>query len=168
MTEFSGLVVGDAYRKYRHDVFFYVYGRIGRKEDAEDLVQDTFLRLWSAGRPLSEDTLKRLLYTIARNLVTDYLRRFYKRQEVMEYVGGAEESFCAGTESRVIMDELRCLLWRKLSELPVRRREVYMQSHFRGRSSADIAEKMNLSKRTVENHLLAGRKEIRTYMKQFL
>lgn len=74
----------------------------------------------------------------------------------------------AGTESRVIMDELRCLLWRKLSELPVRRREVYMQSHFRGRSSADIAEKMNLSKRTVENHLLAGRKEIRTYMKQFL
>ena len=159
-------------RKYYTDHFYelrdYVKSRIHDSEASDDIVQNVFIRLLSIEGKVCVDTLSKLVYTIARNLVTDYLRRFYKRQEVMEYVGGAEESFCAGTESRIIMDELRCLLWRKLSELPVRRREVYMQSHFRGRSSADIAEKMNLSKRTVENHLLAGRKEIRTYMKQFL
>ena len=53
-----------------------------------------------------------------------------------------------------------------VSRLPVRRRKIYELVRFEGEDTTEIAAKLSLSVRTVENHLFISRKEVRNYMKQ--
>ena len=79
-------LIADSYMSYHRSVCFYIYYRINSKDDAEDLAQDVFLRLMDYKQMLRPDTVKFFIYTIARNLVNDYLRRHYKKQEVTSYI----------------------------------------------------------------------------------
>ena len=141
-TEKSDRLIAEYYEEHRSSIFFYIYRRINDEGDAEDLVQDAFLRLLEYRMMIRRDTLKYFLFTIVRNLLNDYLRRYYKRQEIDRY------------------------LYDMLSALPEQRRKVYEMNRFQGKSSEDIAEELNLSRRTVENHLFISRKEVREFIRQ--
>ena len=86
ITMTSTQIVTDSYTSYRRSVYLYIYYKINSKEEAEDLVQDVFLRLMDYKKMLRPDTVKFFIHTIARNLVTDYLRRHYKRLELSSYM----------------------------------------------------------------------------------
>ena len=128
--------------------------------------QDVFLRLMEYKQMLRPDTVKFFIYTISRNLVNDYLRRFYKKQEISSYMYDHAETCTNDTESRIISDDLAALEQRKLSVLPTQRRKIYTMSRFENKSIADISSELNLSHRTVENHLRIGRHEVREYIRQ--
>ncbi len=162
----SDQLVAECYEKYRRSVFLYVYYKIEKKEDADDLTQDAFTRLLDYRQMLREDTVKHFLFTVTRNIVTDYLRRHYKRQELDSYLYEASPACSEDTESGIHARDLQKLEIRRLSALPPQRRKVYSMNRFEGKSSETIAEELNLSRRTVENHLFLSRKEIRTYIKQ--
>lgn len=115
---------------------------------------------------LRPDTVKFFIYTISRNLVNDYLRRFYKKQEISSYMYDHAETCTNDAESRIISDDLAALEQRKLSVLPTQRRKIYTMSRFEDKSIADISSELNLSHRTVENHLRIGRHEVREYIRQ--
>lgn len=73
----------EVYVTYRPLVLRYITGKLNGCLEAEDLVQDAFLRLLEYRSMLRPETVRSFLYTIVRNLVTDYLRRHYKKQEVI-------------------------------------------------------------------------------------
>lgn len=162
----SYLLVAESYERYRQSVFFYIYKKVNNKEDAEDLTQDSFLRLLDYQLMLRPDTVKYFLFTIVRNLVNDYLRRYYKWQEISSYMYEVTPIGSNDCESRIIADNLEQVEKEKLATLPVQRRKVYCMSRFEEKSVGDIAEVLNLSPRTVENHLLVGRREIREFIKK--
>ena len=114
---------------------------------------------------LRPDTVKFFIYTISRNLVNDYLRRYYKKQEISSYLYDRAETSTNETESRIISNDLAVLEKRKLTALPTQRRKIYAMSRFEDKSVADISTELNLSQRTVENHLRLGRHEMREYIK---
>lgn len=86
ITMKSTQLIEDSYTNYHHSIYLYIYYRIGNKEEAEDLAQDVYVRLMDYNRILCLETIKYFIFTIARNLVNDYLRRYYKRQEVTSYI----------------------------------------------------------------------------------
>lgn len=53
-----------------------------------------------------------------------------------------------------------------VTQLPAQRRKVYELTRFEENSASDIAVMLNLSQRTVENHLRMGREEVRKYIRQ--
>ena len=159
-------LVASSYETYHEQVRRYIRSRINEADDADDLAQDVFLRLLECGQMLREETVRDFIFTIARNLVMDYLRRHYKRQEVTSYIYDVQETSVNDTESRVVTRELLTHEWMKVIALPEQRRKVYCMSRYEDRTAEDIAATLNLSKRTVENHLFRGRKEVREYIRQ--
>lgn len=166
ITMTSTQLIADSYTSYHHSVYLYICHKINSKEEAEDLSQDVFLRLMDYKPMLRRDTVKYFLFTIARNLVTDYLRRYYRRQEISSYLYDIAEQISNETESQIITNDLRMHEERKLRLLPQQRRKIYEMTRFEDKSVTDISLELNLSRRTVENHLHIGRKEVREYMEQ--
>lgn len=162
----SDRLITEYYEEYRQSVFFYICRRIENRSDAEDLTQDAFLRLLEYRMMIRRDTLKYFLFTIVRNLLNDYLRRYYKRQEIDRYLYDTLPVTTVEPESRMVADELRRLESRRVSALPEQRRKVYIMSRFQDESAEDIAEELKLSRRTVENHLFISRREVREFIRR--
>lgn len=161
----SDRLITEYYEEYRQSVFFYICRRIENRSDAEDLTQDAFLRLLEYRMMIRRDTLKYFLFTIVRNLLNDYLRRYYKRQEIDRYLYDTLPVTTVEPESRMVADELRRLESRRVSALPEQRRKVYIMSR-QDKSAEDIAEELKLSQRTVENHLFISRREVREFIRR--
>lgn len=155
-----------SYTNYHHSVYLYIYYKIGSKEEAEDLAQDVFVRLMDYDRMLCAETIKFFIFTIARNLVNDYLRHHYKKQEVTSYMYEHSVTYTDDTESQLIANDLAACEKYKLSLLPPQRRTIYAMSRFEDKSISDISRELNLSCRTVENHLFISRKEVRAFIRQ--
>lgn len=159
-------LIEDSYKKYQRSVFLYIYYKIGNKEEAEDLVQDVFVRLIGYQQMLRVDTIKHFIFTISRNLLYDYFRHHYKRLEVTSYIYDQRETCTNETEEQVITRDLLLLEKKKVAQLSEQRRKVYMMTRFENKTLPEVSRILNLSSRTVENHLFASRKMIREYMRQ--
>lgn len=98
--------------------------------------------------------------------MTDYFRRFYKRQEVVDFLQEFSQTKTMESDSPVIVKDLQKQEWNRVRLLPRQRRKIYVMNRFEGKNLSEIASELHLSQRTVENHLFISRKEVRMYMKQ--
>ena len=87
-------------------------------------------------------------------------------QEVTSYLYERTVAYTNETELRVVANDLEACEKYRLSLLPPRRRTIYAMSRFEDKSISDISAELNLSHRTVENHLRIGRHEVREFIKQ--
>ena len=165
-TNTSDNIITNSYKEYYQVILTYITYRITHRYEAEDLTQDVFIRLLDYKQMLRPDTVKYFLFTIARNIVTDYIRRYYKKQEIDSYMYDFAVTSSNETEETIIADDLASVEQRQLSTFPEQRRIVYALSRYEGKISAEIAEEMQLSRRTVENHLFIGRREMREFFRK--
>ena len=75
----ANCIIEQCYREHRESIKAYITYKINDAELADDLTQDVFLHLMEYGQMIRLQTAKNMLYTIARNIVIDYLRRYYSR-----------------------------------------------------------------------------------------
>ena len=164
----SDQIVIDTYQKMRLHVFFYIKKIVGcfRDEDLEDITQDVFLRLLEYRQLLNEETIHSFVFTIARNLAIDYLRRHYKRDEVISYLYANSINSTNDVENQIITNDLADYEKQQLALFAPQRRIIYILSRYDGKSIDEMADDMNLSRRTVENHLRLGRCDMREIFKQ--
>lgn len=125
---------------------------------AEDIVHDVFLKLWDKQVfRLPENDLKRILYVSVRNACLDYLRRMNIEQEIIDHralqLKLDELDFFEASDELFMREDLLELLMKKIAELPERSQEIFRMSYLEGLKAAEIAERLNLSVRTVENLL---------------
>ena len=114
---------------------------------------------------LRPDTVKYFLFTIARNIVIDYIRRYYKKQEIDSYIYDTMSTSTNETEEKIIGDDLMTMERTRLAAMPEQRRLIYTLNRFENKTSPEIANELNLSCRTVENHLFLGRREMREFFR---
>lgn len=158
--------VEEAYHRFREPLLRYLRSRLDDADEAEDMVQDAFLRLMDYRQMLCEETMESFLFTIARNLLNDYLRRFYKWQEISMYLCEHTPTADLHVESRIVARDLAACERLRVGQLPPQRCAIYRLSRYEAMSTEEIADRMQLSKRTVENHLCIGRKEVRDYLRR--
>lgn len=156
------------YQMYFLQVTRFVAARIPHTYEAEDIAQDVFVRMLDYKELIREDTVKSFLFTIAFNLITDNLRRYYKKQEITSYIYDTVSSVTSqtyNTEEAVLYSDLLYHINRKIASFPLKRRNVYIMSFYKNMSIADIASELSVSYKTVENHLLTSRKMMRVFLK---
>lgn len=165
-SDASYLLVDRTYRECRDSVYRYILRKVECEEDSRDLTHDAFLRLLEYRRMLNEETVRHFLFTIARNLATDWLRRHCRHQEISAYLMEGLSASVQDAESEVIAGNLLQVELRKVECLPRKCRTIYRMSRFGEMTADEIAESLNLSKRTVEGHLLAGRRQVREFLRK--
>lgn len=125
---------------------------------AEDMVQDVFLRLWDKKVfLLCEDELKRVLYTSVKNACIDQLRRAVHEQAVIDYKAVQlkldELDFFESSDELFMREDILSFLMKKIEELPERNQQIFRLVYLQGMKASEVAEKLGLSVRTVENQL---------------
>jgi RNA polymerase sigma factor (sigma-70 family) len=138
----------------------YLHGRFPAVRDVDDVVQESYLRIWRAQAARPIESARAFLFTIARHLALDVLRR--KRAADTLSLGDSAALHVV-EEAPNAADTLNhrekvCLLADVLAELPERCRAVVVLRKLRGCSQREAAERLGISERTVENQLARGMK----------
>lgn len=162
----SHKLISKAYEEFYPSILSYITYKTSSQLDSEDLTQDVFLRLLDYKQMLREETIKSFIYTIARNIVIDYIRRHYKKQEVSANMFEFMPTFINDLEHKLEEKELQTMEILKLNTFSPQRKTVYSMSRFDDMSVNDISETLQISKRTVENHLFTSRKMMRDYIRK--
>lgn len=153
------------YRENFTKILSFISSRINDDWRAEDLAQDVWLRMLTSSSEISPESALSYIYTIARNLVNDYLRSHYCAQEAgNEIARTATDIDAINAESLMIADEIALHEHKRVERLPAQRRIIYVMSRYEEKSVSDIADELSLSLRTVENHLRMGRRDVREYI----
>ena len=159
-------LIAQSYIDFHDQIFSYIKFRINSSEDAADLVQDAFVRLLDYKQMLRPETVKSFIFTIVRNLVIDYIRRQYRKQEVSANMYEFSKDYTDSFESQMHAEDILRLENGMLMTLPKQRKLIYTLDRFEDKSADEIAVELKISKRTVESHLFSSRKAVREYLRQ--
>jgi RNA polymerase sigma-70 factor (ECF subfamily) len=149
-----------AFMSYFDKVKRFIAGLIRSDEDAEDLAQDVFAKIWTERDALDTNlSFQSFLYTMARNAAFNYLKRQSVRTTYAnEYVQPEETDT---PEEAVFAKEIELLIEMALRRMPEKRSRIYRLSRQQGLSNDEIAKRLTISKKTVENNLSMALNEIR-------
>lgn len=125
------------------------------EEDAEDIAQDIFVKLWDNPEIWeNKDTWDSYIYAMTRNQIYNFLKHQSVELNYQEkFVQENASSYDFDIYDNLYAKELQLLIKLTLDNMPEQRRKVFSMSRQKGMSNQEIAEKLNLSVRTVERHI---------------
>ena len=138
-----------------------------RPQDIEDIAQEAYIRAFKVEQEAGVDHPKTLLFTIAKNIALNELRSKAKR--VTDYIEECEaepEKVGATTEEEVVGLERLETYCSAVDKLPEQCRRVYLLRKVHGLPHKEIAQRLNITVRSVERHLQKGVMRCRTYMRE--
>lgn len=142
----------------------YAQGFVG--DQASDLVQEAFVRLWRGRQGLDADSsLRAYLYTVVRNMALNQERDTRRRKELLNDQPAPASSQLPDEQTVAGDFQDRMQAW--IRELPDRRREAFRLSRFSGLTYDEIAHVMQVSPRTVETHIRLALEQLRDRIRQY-
>lgn len=144
---------------------------VKKKEDAEDVTQETYLRLWRVASEVKlESSLKLYILRTARNLAFDLIRKNSKRDEIDTVILDADGEFEIeiaddSADSRPDASYLRKVekeaVRQAIEELPAAAREIIVLRDIEGLSYAEIASMLGIAEGTLKSKLFRARERLR-------
>ncbi len=142
------------FEKYAPRIYSFSLNYLKNKSDAEELVQDVFLKIWEKRHILdASQNIKAFIFKIAVNTIYDFIRRKNIEYAFEDYARLNYTKDSNYTWHEVIFEEMRQNLDKLVAKLPEQQQKIFKLSKLEGFTNDEIANKLDLSKRTVENHL---------------
>lgn len=139
------------------------------KESVEDLVQDFFVTLWMDGPRLQiRGSLKSYFFTSVKNRCLDELKHRKVSGKYKKYLLFGSDSFEPSVDFCIAETELRQAIEASMAKLPPRCREIFEYSRFNGLTNQEIADKLGISKRTVELQISNSLKILKLELAEFM
>ena len=144
----------ELYSGFAPKIFRFALNWLKNRADAEELLQEVFLKLWEKKEYLDPDqNIRSYIFKIAVNTIYDFVRKKNLERAFSDYTKNNFSDFNEKTWHEVIWNDMVAKLNHLVSVLPEQQRKIFRMSREDGLSNDQIAEKLNLSKRTVENQL---------------
>lgn len=140
------------YRRYWQNMFNNAYKRLRSKDLSQDIVQNIFADLWERRSHVEIADLPAYLHTAVRFQVLKQLARDENQTAMMD-VFENEIASNQKTDDALRENQIRELLSAWISALPEKRREIFLQHYFHGKTTEQIACELNVSQKTVQNQL---------------
>lgn len=169
---FQRIARGDAqafaefYDAYAVKLALYVSRFLGSDLWAEEIVQDTFLKLWSIRDTISDiDSPAAFVYRMIANRAKDHLKHREHEIKLQQHLVRYFQHSNANTTQDQLDYQTGEKLYRKaIQQLPAQRALVFKMRHEQGLSYDDIAKELDLSRHTVRNQLNLALQNIRSYL----
>lgn len=148
----------------------FTLGIIKNTDDAEEIAQNVFLKLWMNRQTLSDTlSINSYIFTITQNEVYDLFReQHYSLQYRESLTQMIDPEIKDEIEAEYNVKEIKDIVTKTIESMPEQRRLVFKLSREQFLSNDEIAEKLNLSKRTVEKHISLALASIRKNLGDFL
>ena len=155
---------------YHDSLFRFVLYKIQDADIAEDITQETFLRVWKTRSKLKPNkSFFSLIARISTNLCYDHFRHIEVRQRHESTIPINSESHYDNPESNTLAESLEKQIQQIVNnELPEKCRHVFILSRIEGLSNTDISESLDISIRTVENQIYRAIKILKKSLKNYL
>jgi len=161
LSKGNHLAFNELFNVYSKRLYLFAYGYLKSHEEAEELVQEVFTKIWEIRADLKKElSFKSFLFTISFNLIRKHFRT--KVQILKYYNSNTIEISDKQSAQKISYDSLHQYITELVNKLPERRKEIFIKSRSEGHSIKEIAEELNISHKTVENQLTEALKFIRT------
>lgn len=149
------------YLNYYKKTLYFITGLVKSEDDAKELTQEVFVKLWTNRETLDpERSVHSYMYTIARNAAFNFLK--HKLVEINYMNEYAAQNIETETSDEILFaKEMALLIEMSVSKMPAQRRKIYQMSRKEGLSNEEIATRLQISKKTVENQLSLALRELK-------
>jgi RNA polymerase sigma-70 factor (ECF subfamily) len=150
------------FNKYNKKVYYFAISYLKNREEAEDVVQDVFMNLWKCRDQINEYyVFSKYLFKVA---YTSTCKKFRKQasdkrhlEEVLQNIILEDNSTNIDIEYNSLLETANLLI----EKLPSRQKKIFLLSTNEQLNSEQIAQKLNISKKTVENYLAMAKNFLR-------
>ena len=150
----------EIYLNYYNRTLYFLTGLVKCEEDAKELTQEVFIKLWTNREKINPvRSVHNYMYTIARNAAFNFLKhKLIEINYTNEYSAGTETET---SEDILFAKETALLIEMTVERMPVQRQRIYKMSRNEGLENEEIAARLHISKKTVENQLSLALKELK-------
>ena len=144
------------------EIFNYYYPRLYNfskkilkiEDDIDDILQDVFLKIWFHRNKINNpETFNSFIFTITKNALLNLIRSNVKNQAFKEEFSKRIISSEYVTQNQIEFNEIKTAINNIVAKLPEKRQKVFLLSRNEGLSNKEIAQKLNISEKTVEDHI---------------
>lgn len=153
------------FRLYSSKVYRFSIGYLKNREEAEEIVQETFFKIWQNRTAINtSQSFGGFVFTIAHNLILNRIRKVRNQYACQNHLRIKDLAYANPTEEKLFGDDLELVRQAALSELPRRRRLIFELIRENEMSYQQVAEKLQISVKTVEAQMTEALKHFRKKM----
>lgn len=152
---------------YKDKLYDFILGMTRSRSEAEDGVQDVFLKIWQNRTQLnSVENLNAYLYSIARNQIIDAMRRFVRNTDALvQLLDEQKENTTVDTPvEQMLSKEMNDALDEAIGQLSPQQRRAFTMRKLQGRPQPEIADTLHVSVATATGYTKDAVKNVRTYL----
>ena len=157
------------FKTHYKNLHAYAFTMLKDEDEAEEMVQQVFFKLWERSEHLSfSGSIAAYLYRAVHNESLNFIKHQKVKAGHQMHVAYSMKNKSDQAQSKMIRKELENKFREALNELPEQCRTVFQLSRFEDMKYKEIANKLDISVKTVENHMGKALKLLRTKLVDFL
>ncbi len=157
----------DLYSMYKERLIYFAMKFIKSPDFAEDIFHDTFVAVWQTRQFIDpEKPFRTYIYTIMRNRLLNIIRNIDMEDRAKAYISASAINSANETDAQVSADELRNIIQQAKSKLTPRQRTIFEMSREQNMTNPEIAERLEISLATVNDHISNALKTIRQFIEK--
>ncbi|MBL0136244.1 MAG: RNA polymerase sigma-70 factor [Chitinophagaceae bacterium] len=170
MTKQDPSAFEQVFKTHFKDLHAYAITLVQDDAMAEEMVQQVFFKLWErAGKLTISGSIAAYLYRAVHNESLNYIKHQKVKAVHQLYVAHSmKDNHESSASKKLLTSELEKKIQEALNELPEQCRTVFQMSRFEELKYAEIAERLDISVKTVENHMGKALKMLRARLVDFL
>lgn len=140
--------------EYKEKLYFFTLGYVHSAAETEEIIQGLFVALWENRLNLEEEnSLKNYLYKAVTNRIYNYFKHKAVKQRYIEQVVVQNSLEDDHSQQTIYFNDLKGMLDTLIENLPLRQQMIFRLSRQEGLSHQEIADRLGLSVRSVENQI---------------
>jgi len=157
------------FKTHYKNLHAYAFTILRDEDEAEEMVQQVFFKLWERSEHLSfSGSIAAYLYRAVHNESLNFIKHQKVKADHQMHVAYSMKNRSEQAQPKMIRKELENKFREALNELPEQCRTVFQLSRFEDMKYKEIADKLDISVKTVENHMGKALKLLRTKLVDFL